>query len=146
MINAAEFAVMMLDLEKVSRSSVDNLFAVACLQYELTMNQLHILIELNKGQEYTVGELSSVIGVLRGNMANICKQLETRGLIERKRDDKDERVVLLHITCRGKILVKEIFMQIQQKYQCVFEKNDLIGYFEKILEGLKALYAFLEQM
>ena len=63
MFGAPEFAAMMLDLERISHASVDALFAVGCLQYELTMNQLHILLELNKGQAYTVGELSHAASV-----------------------------------------------------------------------------------
>ena len=145
MFGAPEFAAMMLDLERISRASVDALFAVGCLQYELTMNQLHILLELNKGQAYTVGELSHMVGILKGNMAGVSKRLEERGLIMRKRSAEDERMVLLQITDAGKRIVNDIFEQIEQKHSAAF-RQEASEEFEKILEGLKALYALLEQI
>ena len=105
MFGATEFATMMLDLERISQASVEALFAVGCLQHELTMNQLHILLELNKGQRYTVGELSHMVGILKGNMAGVCKRLEERGLVMRRRGQEDELMVLLQITDSGKCVV-----------------------------------------
>ena len=145
MFGATEFATMMLDLERISQASVEALFAVGCLQHELTMNQLHILLELNKGQRYTVGELSHMVGILKGNMAGVCKRLEERGLIMRRRGQEDERMVLFQITDSGKCVVDDIFQQIQQKHSMAFRSENAEA-FEKILEGLKALYALLEQI
>lgn len=145
MFDASEFAAMMIDLERISGASLEALFAVPSLQYDLSNNQLHILLELNKGRQYTVGELSRVVGILKGNMAGVCKRLEERGLIIRKRSEKDERVVLLQITAKGKRLLRDIFTQIDKRHGEIFYSipSEEI---DKILDGLKALYALLERM
>ena len=59
-MDAREFAGMMLDLERISRASVENLFFRSCAQYELSMNELRLLLELHKAGRSTVGEVSDV--------------------------------------------------------------------------------------
>lgn len=48
-MDAREFAGMMLDLERISRASVESLFFRSCAQYELSMNELRLLLELAQG-------------------------------------------------------------------------------------------------
>jgi len=145
MIRADEFADMMLDLERIADASIESLFALGCAQHDITMNQMRILIELYKVGNCTVGELSNTLGIMRGNMAATCKKLEESQLLTRVRSKQDERIVYMQLTLKGKELADSILQQIQIKYSDTFESVDS-NEIEKILTGLKALYALLERM
>lgn len=51
-----------------------------------------------------VGGLASRIGLDTGTLTPLLKRLEQAGFIERRRDDADERRVLITLTARGKAL------------------------------------------
>ncbi len=144
-MDAREFAGMMLDLERISRASVENLFFRSCAQYELSMNELRLLLELHKAGRSTVGEVSDVLGILRGNMAGLAKPLERRGWIRRVRSLEDERVVFLELTAAGEAKAEGILSQVQERFAPILQ-NEPPETAEAILAGLKALYALLAQI
>ncbi len=44
-----------------------------------------------------------------GNVTMVIDNLERRGLVERRRDQKDRRFVNVHLTATGRKLIKEVF-------------------------------------
>lgn len=48
------------------------------------------------------GEIGRLYGVDPSRITRLAKQLETEGLIERARDPKDNRVVLMHLSSEGR--------------------------------------------
>ena len=143
-MDAREFAGMMLDLERISRASVESLFFRSCAQYELSMNELRLLLELHKAGRCTVGEMSDVLGILRGNMAGLAKPLERRGWIRRRRSLEDERVVFLELTA-AEAKAEGILRQVQERFAPILQ-NEPPETAEAILTGLKSLYALLAQI
>lgn len=73
---------------------------------------LDILINLYRFDGITQQELARKLLVGRSNMSMLLPQLETRGLIERRGDARDKRVLRLSLTAAGRTLTEEA-MEIQ---------------------------------
>lgn len=63
---------------------------------------LDILINLYRFEGISQQELARKLLVGRSNMSMLLPQMEKRGLIERRGDDKDKRVLRLHLTEEGR--------------------------------------------
>ena len=68
---------------------------------------LDILINLYRFEGITQQELARKLLVGRSNMSMLLPQLEKRGLIERRGDRKDKRVLRLFLTTAGQTLTQE---------------------------------------
>lgn len=73
---------------------------------------LDILINLYRFDGISQQELARKLLVGRSNMSMLVPQLEKRGLIERRGDDKDKRVLRLSLTAEGRLLTEQA-MEIQ---------------------------------
>jgi DNA-binding MarR family transcriptional regulator len=73
---------------------------------------LDILINLYRREGISQQELARKLLVGRSNMSMLLPQLEKRGLIERRGDGKDKRVLRLFLTGEGKTITEQA-MQIQ---------------------------------
>ena len=73
--------------------------------FDLTYPQyLTMLAIWERAEPQTVGELGERLRLDSGTLTPLLKRLETRGLIERHRDDADERRVLVSATSEGDAL------------------------------------------
>jgi MarR family 2-MHQ and catechol resistance regulon transcriptional repressor len=57
-------------------------------------------------------ELAEKVLKSAGNMTTVVDNLERRGLVERRRDGSDRRVVTVHLTVKGEELVREVFPKV----------------------------------
>jgi MarR family transcriptional regulator, 2-MHQ and catechol-resistance regulon repressor len=57
-------------------------------------------------------ELAGKVLKSAGNMTTVVDNLERRGLVERRRDGEDRRVVTVHLTDSGRDLVGEVFPRV----------------------------------
>lgn len=73
---------------------------------------LDILINLYRREGISQQELARKLLVGRSNMSMLLPQLEKRGLIERRGDARDKRVLRLHLTSEGRGITEEA-MKIQ---------------------------------
>lgn len=73
---------------------------------------LDILINLYRREGISQQELARKLLVGRSNMSMLLPQLEKRGLIERRGDGKDKRVLRLFLTPKGKDITEKA-MEIQ---------------------------------
>ncbi|HXV31926.1 MAG TPA: MarR family transcriptional regulator [Sinorhizobium sp.] len=73
---------------------------------------LDILVNLYRFDGITQQELARKLLVGRSNMSMLLPQLEKRGLIERRGDERDKRVLRLSLTGTGRVLTEEA-MEIQ---------------------------------
>ncbi|MDV7212460.1 MarR family winged helix-turn-helix transcriptional regulator [Azotobacter beijerinckii] len=70
----------------------------------LTYPQYLAMLVLWEGDGITVGEISARLLTDPGSLTPLLKRLEAEGLLSRTRSSKDERVVELHLTERGRAL------------------------------------------
>jgi len=74
---------------------------------EITTSQLRALIVLEHADEVTAGELAKSADLNPASVTAMLDQLESRGVIERKRGLKDRRVCLVSLTETGRAIVDE---------------------------------------
>jgi DNA-binding MarR family transcriptional regulator len=79
---------------------------------EIKPPHLDILINLYRREGISQQELARKLLVGRSNMSMLLPQLEKRGLIERRPDPRDKRVLRLHLTDDGKAVTEQA-MKIQ---------------------------------
>jgi DNA-binding MarR family transcriptional regulator len=68
--------------------------------------QLWALAEVGAQRGITVGELASRLAVHQSTASNLVEALESAGLVERRRDSDDGRVVSLYASGHGKRLLR----------------------------------------
>jgi MarR family 2-MHQ and catechol resistance regulon transcriptional repressor len=77
--------------------------------FGLTGSQFGALETLGHKGPLTVGELCRKQLVTGGNMTVVIDNLEREKLVERVRSETDRRVILVHLTEKGKALFDDIF-------------------------------------
>ncbi|MDR1540432.1 MAG: MarR family transcriptional regulator [Clostridiales bacterium] len=82
--------------------SVSSKFATAANQqfagHNLTSSQVGILLLLDKTGAMKVSDIASELNMRESNISNICKRLESAGLVRRNRQADDQRVVKIELT------------------------------------------------
>ncbi|MEM5473342.1 MarR family transcriptional regulator [Hoeflea sp. AS60] len=70
----------------------------------LTYPQYLVMVVLWEQDGQTVGELGARLDLASSTLTPLIKRLESQGMLERKRDDKDERKVRVKLTAAGQAL------------------------------------------
>ena len=78
----------------------------------LTESQFGVLEALLHLGPLCQRELAGKVLKSAGNMTTVVDNLERRGLVERRREGDDRRVVTVHLTPRGKQLIKAVFPRV----------------------------------
>ena len=129
------------DLQKILHDTMTPI----CQEHGLTLQQMHVLVELMRTPGLTAGQLSDRAGILRTNFSPVCRKLENRGLIERQRSQTDRRSLRLHVTDEGRALLASVDGEVQRRYGRAFSAEPQET-FDAILEGFQALSAFLGKL
>lgn len=96
------------------KALVDQLLKDATEGVDLTRLQL-MMMKYVQSAPMSIGELTKTSGMDQGNVSSTCKKLENRGWLERKRSEKDERVVMVSLSEKGKTILSQIE---QYAYTC----------------------------
>ncbi|TCU12804.1 MarR family winged helix-turn-helix transcriptional regulator [Rhizobium sullae] len=72
------------------------------VELDIKTPHLDIMINLYRFEGISQQELARKLLVGRSNMSMLLPQMEKRGLIERRGDDKDKRVLRLYLTSEGR--------------------------------------------
>lgn len=102
-------------------------------------------MELHQYGSHTVGSLASSTRVAGANISSMCKKLESKRLLERVRDQDDERVVKIALTKMGKEIVLEIDKELNGKFSQQI-KNETEETFNDIILGLEKLNTLLQKI
>lgn len=144
-MNISDFKNTMWDYTRKISESMNNTFCPVCEQNGLTMLQLRILVDLYNNGSHTIGTLAESTGTAGANISAMCKKLEGKGLLERERDQYDERVVKVALTQKGKEIVTKIDSCLNQRFQKHMdsETEETLG---QIILGLQNLCVLLERI
>lgn len=99
----------------------------------LTYPQYLAMLVLWERDGITVGEISTRLLTDPGSLTPLLKRLESEGLLQRNRSREDERVVMVHLTDKGRALQQ----QAKQVPQCILKASG------RSLEQLQQLQADL---
>jgi DNA-binding MarR family transcriptional regulator len=91
-------------------------------KYGITGPQLVILRELSEHKEISVGKLAQAVSLGQATVTGVLNRLEKRGLIIRRRSEKDQRRVLIRSTETCKKLLDEAPPPLQETFLSQFEK------------------------
>lgn len=86
----------------------------------LTYPQYLVMLVLWEGDGLTVGELGQRLQLDSGTLTPLLKRLAVAGLVDRRRDDVDERVVRLTLTAAGRALRRKA-VDIPRRLLCQLE-------------------------
>lgn len=88
-------------------------------EIDLTYTQYIAMMVLWEHQSVTVKELGQYLFLDSGTLTPLLKKMEAKGIISRKRDQEDERSLIVSLTEEGEAL-KERAIEVPQKMaQCV---------------------------
>jgi len=130
------FKRSLLDYSKKINDCTNTLLNQEAVRHGLTAMQLRLLMELYNDGAMTIGEVASQLGQAGTNVSTMCKKLETRGLVSRRRSEADERVVMVVLTSMGEEEMKEINKVFDKKINRMMEVVDEAE-LKAMLTGLK---------
>ena len=99
--------------------------------YGLTGPQLVILQELSKSGEVSVGELAKTVSLGQATVTGIINRLEQRGLVLRRRSEKDKRRVLVQTTKGCEAIIEAAPPPIQKTFMDQF--SNLLDWEQKMI-------------
>ena len=76
--------------------------------YQLSYQQYLVLMVLNESDGLPVLKLGERLAFQSGTITPIIKKMELAELVTRIRSCEDERIVLVHLTSKGKTLIEQI--------------------------------------
>jgi len=74
----------------------------------VTRRALEVLMHLSASGPLTVGEQATHLGLRRNSVSELIARLETKGLVARVRDERDQRRVLVWLTQPGRDIVSRV--------------------------------------
>src|SRR5690606_29542270 len=111
-------------------------------QYDLTPQELRVLIELDRAPVMNISELSKAINRDFGNVSRTCSILAKKGLLNRYRSKDDQRITLVKLTPKGKeklnIFYNYNMALLRSK---ILERN--MKEYETMITGMKIFRSFV---
>ncbi len=123
------------DLYAASRA-VTAAYRPALTELGITYPQYLVLIALWEHASLTVRELGEQLRLDHGTLTPLLKRMESAGLVERRRDNADERFVVVSLAARG-----ESLRQHAERIQC--DMKDKLGLAAQEFEDLQATLRLL---
>lgn len=109
---------------------------------ELTPGQPKVIDYLMYNNRARQKEIALAYSIEPPTLTNILSRMELRGLVERKKDEKNRRAVIVCLTKRGfdyGIIIQRILREVEQEVLTAFsleEAKRLFDYFQKIKNSL----------
>jgi DNA-binding MarR family transcriptional regulator len=123
------------DLYAASRA-VTAAYRPVLTELGLTYPQYLVLIVLWEQDSRTVRELAAHLRLDHGTLTPLLKRMEALGLVERRRDNADERYVVVSLATRGESLRRHA-----ERIQC--DMKDQLGLDQQEFEELQATLRLL---
>lgn len=113
--------------------------------YNLTLGRFHVLRVILESEPVSMGHIHEELHMANSTVTVIVDYLHEAGLVERKRDEADRRVVLLEITDKGNKIMTELLKQRQEfMKKSLLDMNDsaadLAQLLEKLLNKIEEIY------
>ncbi len=116
-----------------------------CKKYDLTQQQVRILLQIKASEITTLTELAELLDINPGNLSKTCKVLEEKKFIQRTRHDDDKRVWTIELDEIGIKATDEIADHIQEVFT-VFSKKHKSEELESLLALLREYADFYHDL
>jgi len=114
-------------------------------RWGLTYPQYLVMVALREGDDRSVGELCDLLFLESNTLTPLLKRLEAAGMVERRRDPADERVVRIRLSPQGRIVAAELVCVPTEMIaatgnddETMRELPDLIARLDRIAETLRS--------
>ncbi|MBK5484235.1 MarR family transcriptional regulator [Peribacillus sp. TH16] len=98
--------------------------------YKITIPQFLALQWLFEGGDMTIGELSTKMFLAFSTTTELIDRMEKHQLVQRVKDEKDRRVVRIHLLEEGERIIEEVINKRQQYLSGVlvnFSESDIVS-------------------
>lgn len=92
--------------------------------FEITPPQFTALLELINNGDMTIGELSSRMYLACSTVTDLLDRMERNELVVRVKDEKDRRIVRIHVLEKGHRLIEEVLYNRRKYLQEVMADMD----------------------
>jgi DNA-binding MarR family transcriptional regulator len=110
-----------------------------------SLQMWRVLAALRERDGRRMGDLSVMTSIEVSTLTRLVDQMEKKGLVERRRDTDDARVVALHVTTAGKRLTRRI-VPIAERYEQVALKGFAPVEVQVLRAALRRLYANMDEL
>ena len=111
-------------------------------QYDLTPQELRVLIELDRASVMNISELSKAINRDFGNVSRTCSILAKKGLLNRYRSKDDQRITLVRLTFKGKEKLNIFYNYNMALLRSKMLETNMIEY-ETMITGMRMFRSFV---
>jgi DNA-binding MarR family transcriptional regulator len=104
------------------------------IKVDLTSSQIKVIVSFHQ-KTFTMAELSRAHGVSFSTMTSMVDRLLQNGLLERQRDEKDRRIVLVSLSAKGKKMVDYLMKARKQnleKFLCELTQDEVREFVKSI--------------
>ena len=108
-----------------------------------TLQMWRVLAALRERDGRRMGDLSETTSIEVSTLTRLVDNMEKKGLVARRRDGDDARVVLLHVTPAGRRLTQRI-LPIAERYEAVALAGFDATEAEVLKAALRRLYANMD--
>jgi DNA-binding MarR family transcriptional regulator len=108
-----------------------------------TLQMWRVLAALRERDGRRMGDLSQTTSIEVSTLTRLVDNMEAKGLVARRRDGDDARVVLLHATPAGRRLTQRI-LPIAERYETVALAGFSAAESESLKAALRRLYANMD--
>jgi DNA-binding MarR family transcriptional regulator len=111
--------------------------------YDLTPEQWAVLLRLQEQEGLNQSQLGEKTSKDRHNITRILKQLDKRGYIEKRHDEKDKRAFHIYLAPAGRSIIKELNPLVlkNRERMCKGLSHDdllkILNYLDQIVNNLR---------
>jgi DNA-binding MarR family transcriptional regulator len=110
-----------------------------------TLQVWRVLAALRERDGRRMGDLSATTSIEVSTLTRLVDSMEKKGLVARRRDPQDSRVVLLYVAPSGKQLTRRI-LPIAERYEKVALKGFGAAEADALKTALRRLYANMDDL
>jgi len=105
-------------------------------KYDLTYTQYITMLVIWEEEKIIFKELGKRLHLDSGTLTPVVKKLESMGLVNKYRNEEDDRLVTIELTEKGELL-KDNIIEVPDKMLCNFKGNEEeLKVLKKYLDGL----------
>lgn len=125
------------------RRSLRDPLAASCAELDLSAPQVHVLLALGHEGSLAMGDLARRVAVTEKTITGLVDRLERDGLVERRRDGADRRVIQVAPTARGAALAGRLDDEVLQALTRLLrrldaaDRGDLFRIISKLTDALE---------